>query len=91
MADRSEVPWRDTQRPVRLYVVDARLALLLIVWLFLPNWWTTALVVAATAALRIAEWRGYRTSAALRALRARSAGDRPALHLDRQRRFTDFG
>ena len=77
MADPSEVPWRDTQRPVRLYVVDARLALLLIVWLFLPNWWTTALVVAATAALRIAEWRGYRTSAALRAL-PRPVGRHPS-------------
>ena len=91
MTDLSEVPWRDTQRPVRLYVVDARLAVLVIVWVFVPNWWTTALVVAVTAALRIAEWRGYRTSAALRAVRARLAGDRPALHLDRQRRWTDFG
>ena len=78
-------------RPVRFYFIDARLLALLIVWLFVPAWWTTAAVVLAVAALRIAEARGYRLRAALRAARARAAGRRSALHARRVRRFVDFG
>ena len=78
-------------RPVRFYFIDARLLALLIVWLFVPAWWTTAAVVLSVAALRIAEARGYRLRAALRAVRARAAGRRSALHARRVRRFVDFG
>ena len=84
-------PWRDTMRPVRFYVFDARLLLLATPWLFLPSWWMTAAVVAAVLACRAAEARGYRLGAALRALRALSAGRRRALHAAHLRRFTDFG
>ena len=87
----SEVAWRDTLRPVRFYMIDARLLMLLTVWLFLPTWWTTASVVVAIAVFRVAEARGYRFGAALRAVRARIAGRRPALHAGRRRRFVDFG
>ena len=89
--DGREVPWRDTMRPVRFYFMDARLLTLLVLWLFVPAWWTTAAVVLAVAALRIAEARGYRLHAALRAVRALAAGRRPALHARRVRRFVDFG
>ena len=78
-------------RPVRFYFMDARLLTLLVLWLFVPAWWTTAAVVVAVAALRVAEARGYRLHAAIRAVRARSAGERPALHARRVRRFVDFG
>ena len=87
----AEVPWRDTMRPVRFYVFDARLLMLAAPWLFYPTWWTTALVLAAMLSCRAAEARGYRFRAALRALRARAAGRRRALHAARVRRFTDFG
>ena len=83
--------WRDTMRPVRFYLIDARLLVLLTIWLFLPTWWTTAAVILAVAALRVAEARGYRLHAALRAVRARTAGRRRALHASRERRFVDFG
>ena len=89
--DGRQAPWRDTMRPVRFYFMDARLLALLVLWLFVPAWWTTAAVVLAVAALRIAEARGYRLHAALRAVRALSAGRRPALHARRVRRFVDFG
>ncbi len=89
--DRGVVPWRDTMRPVRFYVIDARLLVLLTVWLFVPAWWTTAAVLIAGTALRVAEARGYRLHAALRAVRARLAGRRTALHARRARRFVDFG
>ncbi len=83
--------WRDTMRPVRFYFIDARLLVLLTVWLFVPAWWTTAAVLIAAAALRVAEARGYRLHAALRAVRTRLAGRRTALHARRARRFVDFG
>ena len=83
--------WRDTMRPVRFYLVDARLLVVAVIWLFLPTWWTTAAMVLAVAALRVAEARGYRLRAALRAVRALTAGRRPALHARRVRRFVDFG
>ena len=89
--DGRQAPWRDTMRPVRFYFVDARLLVLLTVWLFVPAWWTTAAAVLAVAALRVAEARGYRLHAALRAVRAQAAGRRPALHARRVRRFVDFG
>ena len=89
--DRNVPPWRDTMRPVRFYVIDARLLVLLTVWLFVPAWWTTSAVLIAAVALRVAEARGYRLQAAFRAVRALSAGGRPALHAGRARRFVDFG
>ena len=89
--DPREVPWRDTMRPVRFYLFDARLLVLAVPWLFLPTWWTTAAVIAAALACRAAEARGYRFRAALRALRAASAGRRRALHAGRLGRFVDFG
>lgn len=86
-----EARWRDTMRPVRIYVFDARLLCLLALWVFWPSWWTTGALVGSAVALRIAEARGYRLPAALRALRARAAGSRPGLYASRQRRFVDFG
>ena len=86
-----QVPWRDSMRPVRIWGLDARLLMLLAVWLFLPAWWTTALLVCALAVFRIAEMKGYRFRAALRAVRARLAGRRHALGGGRLRRFVDFG
>ena len=89
--DTPEAPWRDSMRPVRFYLIDARLLVLVVLWLFLPTWWTTAAMVLAVAALRVAEARGYRLRAALRAVRALTAGRRAALHARRARRFVDFG
>ena len=86
-----DIPWRDTMRPVRVYVFDARLLLLASIWLFVPTWWTTVLLASAVIALRIAEGRGYRLPAAIRAIRASCAGRRRALFADRERRFVDFG
>ena len=89
--DPGTAPWRDTMRPVRFYVFDARLLLFCVFWIFHPAWWTTLLLVAAAIAFRIAEARGYRFHASLRAVRCRLAGVRPALHAWRARRFVDFG
>ena len=81
--DGRNIPWRDSMRPVRFYFIDARLLVLLTLWLFVPAWWTAAAAVLAAAALGAAEAKGYRLHAALRAVRA--------LHARRTRRFVDFG
>ena len=84
-------PWRDSMRPVRFYAIDARLLVPMALWLFAPTWWTTATVVLTAVAFRVAEARGYRFRAALRAVRAWTAGRRHALYARRARRFVDFG
>ena len=84
------VVWRDSARPVRLWIFDARLAVLAFAWAFWPTAATTALLAAAFLAFRIAEARGYRLRAAVRRVRAALCGRRRALHLDRYRRFADL-
>lgn len=86
-----EARWRDTMRPVRIYAFDARLIGVVGIWVLWPSWWTSAALVGAVAGLRVAEARGYRLPAALRAVRACLAGSRPALYGSRSRRFVDFG
>ena len=84
-------PWRDSARPVRIWAFDARLVLpaaLLVLW---PSLATAALLLLTLAAFRIAEARGYRLAAALRAVRRAAAGSPEALSPMRRRRFTDFG
>ena len=85
--DGREVVWRDSARPVRVLGLDARLLALGLVWLIWPSWPTTGLVLVGFAGFRIAEARGYRVQAAVRGLRAWSAGRRRAVHFERYRRF----
>ncbi len=86
-----ELKWRDTMRPVRIYMFDARVLLALGLWVLWPSWWTTGVLAGAAVGLRIAEARGYRLPAALRAVRSRAAGRRFGLHASRSRWFVDFG
>ncbi len=86
-----DTAWRDSARPVRFYRIDARLAALFAAWILWPSPATTLAALAALAAFGLAEARGYRLEAALRALRRRLAGRRRALQPWRSRRFTDFG
>ena len=86
-----EVRWRDTMRPVRIYGFDARVLAVLAFWVLWPTWWSSVGLAAAVICFRIAELRGYRLPAAVRALRTRAAGKRPALFGSRSRSFVDFG
>lgn len=85
------VPWRDSARPVRLYILDARLMAPAALWLFWPTWWTTAALALLIVLFRLAEARGYRLNAALRAVRSALAGRADGIAPTRIRRFTDFG
>lgn len=85
------IPWRDSARPVRLSILDARLIAPAALWLFWPTWTTTALLVLLVILFRLAETRGYRLTAALRAVRVGLAGRAGGIAPHRVRRFTDFG
>ncbi len=85
------IPWRDSARPVRLWIVDARLLLPAALWLFWPTWATTAVLVVLVVLFRVAEARGWRLTAALKALRVALAGRPGGIAPTRVRRFTDFG
>ena len=86
-----EMTWRDSGRPVRFWIFDWRLLVAFVIWIFWPSIITTAAAVSLITVLRFAEARGYRLEAALRAVRARSAGRRHALQPSRSRSFVDFG
>ena len=85
------ISWRDSARPVRVYFIDARLLLPAAMWVFWPSITSTAVLITGLVVFRLAETKGYRLSAAVRAVRARLAGRREALSPLRRRRFTDFG
>ena len=83
--------WRDSARRPRLWGVDARLPAALAVWVLWPNRWSFLAALLAIAFLAVAEWRGYRPGAALRAIRRRLAGEPRALDWRRCRRAVDYG
>lgn len=84
------VVWRDSARPVRIGPFDARLAVLVFFVLLKPGLVTLVLLLSAWLGFRVAEARGYRLGAAIRRIRAMSAGRRRALHLERYRRSADL-
>ena len=84
------VVWRDSARPVRIGLFDARLGVLLFLVLLKPGLMTLTLLLGTAVAFRVAEARGYRLGAAIRRIRALFAGRRRALHLERYRRFADL-
>ena len=86
-----DLTWRDSARPVRFWIFDWGLLVALVIWIFWPSLATTSVVLIGIIAFRFAEARGYRLEAALRALRALSAGRRHALQPSRSRSFVDFG
>lgn len=83
--------WRDSMRPVRLGPFDARLLAFALPAAFFLRWWTVLTVFLAWLAFRAVEVRGYRPPAAVRALRAATAGPRRAMHRRRLRRAHDYG
>lgn len=84
--------WRDTYRRPKFWIIDARIALLILPTLFHLRWWTITLVLSVAAILYIAEIRlGLSPEGALRAFRRILAGPiRPALLIDRRRHLRDF-
>lgn len=85
--------WRDTYKPPRLFMIDARIAYVILPALLHVRWWTISLVLVISAILLYVERRrGLHIAAAGRTARWWLAGDeRPARNPARQRRTADYG
>ena len=88
---REALQWRDSMRSPRLYFIDVRLLLMLVVWVFWPRIVTLVPALLAIVFLVVVGYRGYRPWAALRAVRRWLAGPPRALSPRRYRRMLDYG
>ena len=82
--------WRDTMRPIRVFVIDARVLLAFLIILPLPYWpvfLASSLTVVFFAACAI---KGLSVADALRRIRVLLAGNRVAFRPDRRRRLYDY-
>ena len=84
--------WRNTFKPARFFIIDARASFFLLLFLVHIRPWTFVLLVSVFSALYFVERLGYDFQAALRAIRVYFAGNiRPANSRNKQRFPVDFG
>ncbi len=80
--------WRNTMVPVRLYIVDARALIPVMIFLVHWRWSTLYLAGAGIAAFTVLEWFGLTFPAARRTIRRFLVGSvRPAIPAWKKRRF----
>jgi intracellular multiplication protein IcmT len=84
--------WRNTQKPARFFMFDARSFAAIFLFLIHAKEWTFGIVVITMFFFWYAERRGFTFEAALRAMRAWFLGrKRPACYRGRHRHWVDFG
>lgn len=87
-----DVHWRNSQKPVRFFFVDARSAIATFLFLLHARAWTFDLALLVIAIFWLFERRGLTFEAALRALRSWIVGRRrPATLAMSRRSWIDFG
>ena len=87
-----DIHWRNTQRPVRFFALDARSSFVVLLVLLHIRLWTFGLAVVVMLVFWFLERRGLSFNAALRALRRWLLGTRrPANHRRRRRYWIDYG
>lgn len=80
--------WRNTMQPIRLWVIDARALIPLLIFMVHWSFLTLKIAGAGIAMFAALEWFGIRFEAALRILRGWIYGPiRPALPARRKRRL----
>jgi len=72
----TEPHWRDSARPPRFFVVDARAAFPLLLFLLHIRWWTFILAIVATIFFATLERYGFTVPVFLRWVRTTLAGPR---------------
>ncbi|HUY69267.1 MAG TPA: IcmT/TraK family protein [Alphaproteobacteria bacterium] len=86
-----DIHWRNTQKPPRFFVLDARAFLAILLFLVHARLWTFILALIIMAVFWFFERRGLTFESSLRALRAWVVGvHRPANRRRAIRRWTDF-
>jgi intracellular multiplication protein IcmT len=84
--------WRNTMKPVRFFVFDARAVIFLVLALIHARLWTLELMVVVLGIFWILERKGLSYAAALRAMRVWFLGAyRPAWIYTRRRKMLDTG
>lgn len=84
--------WRETMRPGRVLVFDARLMAFVLLFLLHLRVWTLLVLLAAAVGFFAIERRGLSFSAVLRQVRSFFAGpERPARRGGRRRPLMDYG
>ena len=84
--------WRNTQKPARFFVVDARAAFSVFFFLIHARLWTFVLAIVVMMIFWAFERRGLSFDSAMRALRSWLLGRRRPAALDKfKRRWVDFG
>jgi len=84
--------WRNSMRPVRFFMMDARAAIAFFLFLMHMRVWTLVTAVVVMTIFWILERKGLTFDAAMRALRSWFlGGNRPALLWTRKRRMIDYG
>jgi intracellular multiplication protein IcmT len=87
-----EVHWRDTQRPARFFIFDARSFAAIFLFLIHARLWTFSLAIVVMIIFWLFERRGLTFESALRAIRAWILGSRrPAILKNFWRSRIDFG
>jgi intracellular multiplication protein IcmT len=87
-----DIHWRNTQRPVRFFSLDARSAIFILLFMVHISMWTGILAVAMMLVFWALERMGLTFSSALRAFRSFILGPlRPANHRRAVRYWIDFG
>lgn len=87
-----DIHWRNTQKPVRFFFLDARAFIGVLFYLVHARVWTLVLVLLSTLVFWLLERQGLTFASAVRALRAWFAGvNRPATTRRFRRRWTDSG
>ncbi|MGE3623391.1 MAG: IcmT/TraK family protein [Bdellovibrionales bacterium] len=87
-----DIHWRNTQKPVRFFILDARAFLAVLFFLVHMRLWTFVLAIAIMLTFWFFERRGLTFAASLRAIRCWIMGERrPANRRQAFRYWIDFG
>jgi intracellular multiplication protein IcmT len=86
-----DIHWRNTQKPVRFFVLDARASLAVLLFLVHMRLWTFVLAIFIMITFLLLERRGLTFAASLRALRCWLVGTRrPGNNRRAFRYWTDY-
>lgn len=87
-----DVQWRNTQKPARFFVLDARCFIALILFLVHARLWTLIVAAVVMVLFWMLEQRGLTFEASLRAMRSWLLGTkRPANSRRAIRHWIDYG
>ena len=87
-----DIHWRNTQKPARFFILDARAFLAFLFFLVHMRLWTLYVVIAIMFFFWLMERFGLTFEASLRAVRCWFLGqNRPANSRRARRRWIDFG